>query len=101
MRRKILWGDELAVEAAVIAAPQNQIFAAMKRQRVYQLIESWSFHLAPDGTVGIAGTPLPMAPGSLDHLEPVDGAFLYEYAKHRFEERDDVVNPFVPASPNS
>jgi len=99
MRRKILWGDEIAVESAVLASRgQLQGVAALKRQRVFQLIEGWNLHLAADGTVGPQGQPLPMAPAALDHLEPQDGEFLYEYARHRFEHREDIANPFVPGS---
>jgi len=102
MRRKILWGDEMAVESAALAAQrQGQALHAVKRQRIFQLIEGWSLFLAGDGTIGLSGSPLPMQPESLDRLEPEDGAFLYDYAKHRFEHREDVANPFVPASPKS
>jgi len=104
MRRKVLWGDEQAVESAVIATQREQPgqgLHAFKRQRVFQLIESWSLFLAADETVGTEGVPLPMEPASLDRLEPVDGDFLYKYARHRFENRGDIANPFPPASPES
>jgi hypothetical protein len=98
MRRKILWGDETAVESAVLRCPPGEEIAVFKRQRVYQLIEGWSLHRQADGTVGIEGVPLPMHPDSLKSLEPVDGHFLYKYAEHRFDNREDVANPFVPGS---
>jgi len=104
MRRKILWGDEQAVESAVFTAQRlsaGQGLHALKRQRVFQLIEGWSLFLTADGTIGMKGTPLPMEPESIDRLEPADGDFLYQYAKHRFEEKQDVANPFVPAPPKS
>ncbi len=98
MRRKILWGDETAVESSVLRCDPLHAIAVFKRQRVYQLIEGWSLHLQADGTVGIEGLPLPMTPDSLKYLEPEDGAFLYKYAEHRFDHREDVGNPFVPGS---
>jgi|SRR5579859_5053594 len=104
MRRKVLWGDEQAVESAIFASSNRdplQVIHTLKRQRIFQLIEGWSLFLAADGTIAAAGTPLPMAPESLDRLEPKDGDFLYAYAKHRFEQREDVANPFVPGSPGS
>lgn len=104
MRRKVLWGDEEAVESAILVTQRReplQAIATYKRQRIYQLIEGWTLHLQADGTIGIAGVPLPMEPDSLKLLEPEDGAFLYEYAKHRFEQKEDVANPFVPGSPAS
>lgn len=98
MRRKILWGDEIAVESAVMRCAPGDEIAAFKRQRIFQLIEGWSLHQLGDGTVGIEGRPMPMAPESLKFLEPVDGKFLYKYAEHRFDNREDVANPFVPDS---
>src|SRR5690349_20094518 len=86
MRRNVLWGDEQAVESAVLAAnvrTPGQGLHALKRQRIFQLIEGWNLFLQPDETIGIAGAPLPMEPESLDRLEPQDGDYLYEYAKHR------------------
>lgn len=104
MRRKVLWGDEQAVESAVVSAnvtTRNQGLHALKRQRIFQLVEAWSLYLQPDETIGMAGAPLPMTPESIDRLEPEDGDYLYKYAKHRFEVREDVANPFDPATPES
>lgn len=101
MRRKILWGDEIAIESAVLRSAPGDEIAAFKRQRIFQLIEGWSLHQLGDGTIGIEGRPLPMAPESLKWLEPEDGKFLYKYAEHRFDNREDVANPFVPDSPAS
>ena len=105
MRRRILWGDEEAVESAILVAQRRepaQLIHVLKRQRIFQLIEGWSLFLRSDGTVGLADSEkaqaLPMEPESIDRLEPEDGQYLYEYAKHRFEVRGDVANPFVPAS---
>lgn len=105
MRRKILWGDEQAVESAVFAAVRagsGQGVHAFKRQRIFQLIEGWSLYLHADATVGApdspTAAPLPMEVESLDRLEPQDGDFLYEYAAHRFDKREDVANPFVPGT---
>lgn len=102
MRRVILWGDEQAVTSAVVAANRQQPgqgLHAFKRQRIFQLIEGWSLFLAADGSVAGAGTPLPMEPESIDRLDPSDGDFLYKYAQHRFEVREDVANPFDPSTP--
>ncbi|HXI96342.1 MAG TPA: hypothetical protein VNG04_09455 [Candidatus Acidoferrum sp.] len=104
MRRKVLWGDENAVESAIFITQRrdpSQTLAAMRRQRIFQLIEGWGLFLTADGTVGVTGSPLPMEPESLNRLEPQDGDFLNEYAKHRFEVREDVGNPFSPGAPES
>lgn len=105
MRRKVKWGDEQAVESVIRAAHsiagRGQAFHLMKRQQILCLVEAWNLHLTATGEVGGEGGDLPMVADSIDLLEPSDGDYLYEYAKHRWEAREDIANPFLPGSPAS